>query len=71
MPTIRTFRHLSNAASGPIAAVASDTVAGNELGLSGTPLLLINDLVVPYYPGKEKLASYVRRALSAARKEAP
>ena len=49
-----------------LSMIAADTVAGNQLGLVGTPLFLINDLRVSGYPEPGIIERYVEQALRQA-----
>jgi len=44
-------------------ALAEDLAAGNDLGIIGTPAFLINDKLVPGYPGAATLERFVVEAL--------
>lgn len=48
----------------PVAAIDRDTVAGNQLGVPGTPTFLINDKRVAGYRGPGHLEDLVREALA-------
>lgn len=52
--------------STPITALANDTVAGNRLGVRGTPTLLIHDLRIDGVPPFDSLKAYVERAAAVA-----
>lgn len=58
---MRCFRSAS-----PSPALARDTVAGNRLGISGTPLLLINQFRVDGVPPLDSLKSIIERARKTA-----
>jgi protein-disulfide isomerase len=45
-----------------IAALATDTVAGNRLGIEGTPTILINGIRLDGVPPLDSLEAYVSRA---------
>lgn len=63
VPDLASFE-LCVASPDPVKAIHRDTIAGNALGITGTPMFLVNDLRVPNYPGTEKLIEYVEDALS-------
>lgn len=48
------------------ASVEFDAQIAGELGLAGTPTLLINELLVQGSPGRERLVALVRTALAGA-----
>ncbi len=48
-------------------ALANDTLAAHELGLRGTPALLVNNLLVGGNPGRDRLEELVDRALRGNR----
>lgn len=47
------------------AVLERDRAAGKQLGVVGTPTLLINDLELPGYPGSAELKRTIRSALDA------
>lgn len=59
------FRECANG-SGPVPALARDTLAARKLYVSGTPTLLINGLRVVGAPPMDSLEAYVGRALRAS-----
>jgi protein-disulfide isomerase len=64
---IDTFKEcISNGATA--ALVERDQTAGKKLGVEGTPVLLINDLELPGYPGSDKLKEAVRSEVDRARR---
>lgn len=52
--------------SAPIRALDADTADANRLGIRGTPMLLVGDLLVQGVPPLDSLKAYIRRAQSAA-----
>jgi len=52
--------------AGPIPALAADTVDARRLGIRGTPLMLVGDLLVEGVPTGDSLAAYIQRARKAA-----
>lgn len=54
------------AETGPLPALARDTVAGKRLEVTGTPTLLINETRLQGLPPMDTLRSYVQRALETA-----
>lgn len=48
-----------------LAAVARDTLAGHELGITGTPTLLINDRLIQGAPTPRMLEAEIQSALAA------
>lgn len=50
--------------SGTVKALAQDTTAGRELGIHGTPTLLINSLRLDGVPTLDSLEAYIRAAES-------
>jgi protein-disulfide isomerase len=42
--------------------VARDTLLGNEIGVRGTPTILVNDVMIGGYPGLPALQRYVTAA---------
>lgn len=51
----------------PAQAIERDLEAAGVLGVQGTPTFLINDRLVPLYPGTEALERQVEEALRNAR----
>ncbi len=54
------------AATGPVPALGRDTLAGNQLYVTGTPTLLINERRLQGVPSMDSLEVYVRQALRSA-----
>lgn len=49
----------------PVAALERDTIAGDRLGVRGTPTILVNETRLRGTPPLDTLRSYVERALAA------
>ena len=61
---LRGFDRCVNSAT-DVAALERDTVAGNRLGVRGTPTILVNDKRLRGAPPLDTLRHYVERALAA------